>query len=134
MQHVDIKAIAARTLDRIERNTSCNTDATRAETACNNAASKHRDVLHTLALIDAACVQMRERGCGIDHGDQKYLNGLLARMSVDRIHDLLGRYEAVWKSAMHACDSPNGVRRENEGRRAANIWIRGWVENRQSGA
>ena len=82
-------------------------------------------------MIETAVVRMQERGLAIDHADCKYLNGLLARISVDRIDDLLGRYEAVWKSAMDACNSHIEVRRENEGGREANIWIREWVENRQ---
>lgn len=66
------------------------------------------------------------KGINLLPDDIKWMRSLVISMPKEQRKAILTRYVEIWCQAMAECK--DGVKAQNEGRRAANTWLRGIVD------
>lgn len=132
-----VKATAIKALERIHRDRSCNSDATRPSETCNFECNFEPQKLHeklhqykspeeVVDHVNGLCRKLRGVGVEVIEGDERFILRTLYGLPRAEIEEAIIEYAAAWERRMRMKDleAANAVRIQNEGRRAANTWLR----------
>lgn len=128
-----VKATAIKALERIHQDKSRNSDATRLSETCNFEPQKLHGKLRPYNSPEEAvdhvydlCRKLRSDGVEVVEDDGRFILQTLYGLARVEIEEAVVEYAAVWERRMRMKDleTANAVRIQNEGRRAANTWLR----------